>query len=116
MEEKTMFNAWIVGLAGIWMVIAPFVPMSLTGNAWNDWIVGIIAAVVGFSMASEQGWQRWLAGFVGLWLVASGFIPMLRLQGGMYTNDIAAGILLVIAGFSATRHHHVTLPTAHGAH
>jgi SPW repeat len=111
-----MFNAWIVGLAGIWMVIAPFVPMSLYGNAWNDWIVGVIVAVLGFSLP-DHGWQRWLAGFVGLWLIASGFIPGLRLTGGMYTNDIVAGILLIIAGFSATRPHHVVaMPPPHGAH
>ncbi len=110
-----MFNAWIVGLAGIWMVIAPFVPMSLYGSAWNDWVVGVIAAVLGFSMPSSQGWPRWLAGFVGLWLVAAGFIPGLRLQGGMYTSDIVAGILLIVAGFSATRHQHMAMPHPHGA-
>lgn len=110
-----MFNAWIVGLLGIWMVIVPFVPMSLYGNAWNDWIVGVIAAVLGFSMPADQGWRRYLAGIVGLWLIASGFIPSLRLAAGMYTNDIVAGILLIIAGFAATRHHHVPM-APHTAH
>jgi hypothetical protein len=33
----------------------------------------------------------------------------------MYTNDIILGILLIIAGFSATRHHHVPM-TTHTAH
>jgi hypothetical protein len=106
-----MFNAWIVGLVGIWMVIAPFVPMGLYGNAWNDWIGGVIVAVLGFSMPADHGWRRYLAGVVGLWMIASGFIPGLRLAGGMFTNDIILGILLIIAGFSATRHHHTPMTT-----
>jgi hypothetical protein len=110
-----MVNAWIIGLFGIWMVIAPFFSMSLSWNAWNDGIVGIIVAVLGFSMASDHVWQRVLAGIVGLWLLVSGFVPALRLGQGLTTNDLIAGILLVIAGVTATRHHQQVMAPPHAA-
>jgi uncharacterized membrane protein YqaE (UPF0057 family) len=111
-----MVNAWIVGLLGIWMAISPFFSMTLTGNAWNDGVVGVIVAVLGFSMASSHAWQRTLAGVVGLWLLASAFPPGLRLGSGMMTNDIIMGVLLIIAGFSATGRHAPMVAPPRGAH
>lgn len=101
-----MWNALIVGLIGIWMVIAPFATMSSGGNAVNDWIVGIVAAILGFSISAEHAWQRPLAGIVGIWLFISGFIASLHMGRGLQTNDIVMGILLIIAGFAAMSHHH----------
>ncbi len=111
-----MFNAWIVGLAGIWMIVAPFVPMTASGNMWNDFVTGFIAAVLGFSMVGE-GWRQALAGIVGILLIGAGFVPALRMTSGMYTVDVVGGILLVIAGFAATRHHHLAIgDQPHAAH
>lgn len=49
---------WIFVLAGIWLIIAPFVlDYSQTTSAlWNDIIVGIIVAIVaifGYSQKTE---------------------------------------------------------------
>lgn len=111
-----MFNAWIVGLLGIWAIIAAFVPMTATGNAWNDWIVGVVVAIAGFTMSGEHQWQRWTAGVVGVWLFVSGFIPGLRLGAGLVTNNIIVGILLIVAGFAAMRHHHAAMTPPQVAH
>ncbi len=105
-----MLNAWIIGLLGIWMVIAPFAGLGSYGNAWNNWIVGVVAAVLGFSMAANRTWERPLSGVVGLWLFISGFIPALTVGGGMLANDIIMGVLLIVAGFAATRSHALTVP------
>ena len=100
-----MFNAWIIGLLGIWMVIASFTAMSTYANGWNDWIVGIISIVLGFSISRDHMWQRGLAGVVGIWLFISGFIPSLRFGHSLIGNDVIVGILLIIAGFAAMTHH-----------
>ena len=113
-----MLNAWFIGLIGIWLVIAPFVHMTAIGDAWNQWVFGVIVAILGFSMIGEdRRWQAPLAGIVGVWLFIAGFIPRLRLGDSLMTNDVIIGILLIIAGFAATGGHHHALPappqTAH---
>jgi hypothetical protein len=111
-----MVNAWVIGLLGIWMVITPFATMSLYANTWNDWIVGVVAAILGFAMAGDKTWQGSISGVVGIWLFISGFIPVLRVGNGLLSNDLAMGVLLIIAGFAATRHQHPMIAPPHGAH
>lgn len=113
-----MWNAWIVGLVGVWMFIAPFVSLSTRATTWNDWIFGVVAALVGFSMSADNVWQRPLAGLVGVWLFISGFIAALHVGGGLQSNDIVVGILLVIACFGAMTHHphHAGHAPMQGAH
>ena len=49
-------QGWISGVLGIWMVISAFIPALLqgTGVYWNDIIIGVIIAIVGFSAAARR--------------------------------------------------------------
>ncbi|HET7584588.1 MAG TPA: SPW repeat protein [Gemmatimonadaceae bacterium] len=96
-----MLSGWITGILGIWMVIVPFLGFEPMGNAWNDWIVGVIVAIAGFSMARARPWQGWIAGIVGVWLFIAGFVPGLREGVGLYWNDILVGITFIVTGFAA---------------
>jgi hypothetical protein len=96
-----MWTGWVIGVLGIWMVITPFLGFAMLGNAWNDWAVGVVCAVLGFAMTGSRAWQGWLAGIVGVWLFVAGFIPGLRSYAGLYWNDILVGIAFIIFGFSA---------------
>lgn len=48
---------WIFVLAGIWLIIAPFVIgySSTVSALWNDIVVGIIVAVVAIFGYSQKG-------------------------------------------------------------
>jgi uncharacterized membrane protein YuzA (DUF378 family) len=76
-----MWNGWIVGLAGVWAFVAPFVGLHPMGYTWSDWIVGAVAAVFGFTMMSERPAESWIAGLVGVWMFIAGFIPVLAIFG-----------------------------------
>ncbi len=105
-----MFSAWIVGLAGIWMFITPFIGFTSLGYAWIDWIVGVVVAIFGFSMVSRAPWQGWVAGVAAVWLFVSGFIPGLLVTPGVWWNDLVIGVVFAICGFAALG---VRRPTTH---
>ena len=96
-----MWQAWVNGILGIWLVIAAFLNFAPKGNLWDNLIVGVIVAVLGFTMVKAKPWQGWLAGIVGLWLVVAAFIPGLQAHTGNLWNDLICGILVIIAGFGA---------------
>ncbi len=96
-----MWQGWTNGIIGVWLFIAAFLSFTPQGNMWNLLIIGIVAAIVGFTMVKEKPWQAWLTGIVGIWLIIAAFIPGLTMQLGNEWNAIISGILLMIGGFSA---------------
>lgn len=96
-----MWQAWVNGILGIWLVIAAFLNFAPTGNMWDNLIVGIIVGILGFTMVKVKPWQGWLAGIVGIWLIIAAFIPGLQAHTGNLWNDLISGILVIIAGFGA---------------
>ncbi len=45
-----MWRNWIIGLLGIWMIIASF---TISGNIINELVIGIAVAVLGFWTAVQ---------------------------------------------------------------
>ena len=55
---RASWASWLNGLAGIWMIIAPFIlNYSRTAAFWNEIIVGIVVAVLAF--ANVQSYTRY---------------------------------------------------------
>ncbi|MFW6147105.1 MAG: SPW repeat domain-containing protein [Thermodesulfobacteriota bacterium] len=96
-----LWQAWAIGILGIWLFIAAFLSFPAMGNLWNNLIVGIITAIAGFTIIKQKIWQGWTAGILGIWLVIAAFIPVLQTYMGNMWNGIIVGILLMIAGFGA---------------
>jgi uncharacterized membrane protein len=46
-----MWQNWIIGLLGIWMIVASF---TISGNLVNELIVGIAVAILGFWTAMQS--------------------------------------------------------------
>jgi len=44
-KKNTMWQGWITGSLGIWLIIASFV---FSGNVFNELGVGVTVAVIGF--------------------------------------------------------------------
>jgi uncharacterized membrane protein len=93
-------------LAGIWLIIAPFV--LLYGNSTariNDIVLGIVIGVFALIRAFVPGfqtvWLSWLNALWGIWLIIGSFF--LAYAGQARTNDIILGIIVLILGlWSAT--------------
>jgi hypothetical protein len=95
-----MRTAATLALLGLWMVGAPFIPMSVDGKFLTDLVVGVIVTNAGVMMASGEGWVRYLTTGTGLWIAISSFIPRM-LASGMTKNGVIAGILLLVASVGA---------------
>ena len=111
-----MWQAWTNAILGMWLFVAAFLSFSPLGNLWDNLIVGVIAASVGFSMYKEKAWQGWLAIIMGIWLVIAAFIPILQAHTGNLWNDMLSGVLLMVAGFGAMQSdsmHHSDHQVAH---
>ena len=98
-----MWQAWTNGILGIWVVIAAFLNFTPSMNVWNDLVIGIVVAYVGYTIVKVKSWQGWLGVIMGLWLVVSVFFPTLLSGAGYLWNDLLSGILIMIAGFGALK-------------
>jgi SPW repeat-containing protein len=92
-------------LAGIWLIIAPFVLGYRGGDPiWNDVVFGAIVAILGLvrvSGAYRAAELSWVNAIVGAWIFVSAF--WLDASGTASANDIIFGIVVfVLALASAT--------------
>ena len=94
-------KAWINGILGTWLIVAAFLNFIPVGNMWDNLIVGIIVAIVGFMMVKDKAWQGWTSGILGVWLIIAAFIPALQQTTGNMWNDLIVGVIIAIAGYAA---------------
>jgi hypothetical protein len=94
-------------LAGIWLIIAPFVLGYDNGDPyWNDIVFGAIVAVLAFARvagAYRATWMSSLNMLIGAWIFISAFWLDNTANAG--TNDIILGaivFLLALVSASAT--------------
>jgi len=50
MERGIMWQAWMTGVLGVWLIIASF---TINGNIMNELIVGVTIAILGFWSAAR---------------------------------------------------------------
>lgn len=92
-------------LAGIWLIIAPFV-LGYTGGdpIFNDVVFGALIALVGLARVSgayRETWLSWLNAVFGIWVFAAAF--WIDDSGQAVGNDIILGVIVfVLAVASAT--------------
>lgn len=94
----------LVFLAGVWLVLAPFVldyPDGRFDGRWNDWVVGAAIAVVAVvRMVSPNRTVAFGLINVGLgaWLVAAPFVLFYnedRVAAAASINDIVVGFVVI---------------------
>ncbi len=97
--------SWLVALAGLWEVVAPFVLGYTTGIAmYNAIIVGIVLIILGVwaALSSNSGADRtlnWVSAVVGLWLILSPFVLGFSITSvTAMTDAIIVGIIVIILG------------------
>ncbi|MGE5297548.1 MAG: SPW repeat protein [Acidobacteriaceae bacterium] len=101
MSKNTLSG--IIILAGIWLIIAPFVLgfRAFGVSPTNDVIVGILAIIFGgVRMMSDDRmtWPSWLSLLLGIWLIIAPFVLKYSSTSRVVTNDIILGIVVGILG------------------
>src|SRR5262245_24199185 len=100
MKEATMkASGTVIGALGLWIIVAGILGRGAEANVVNAWIVGVIVAVEGFSIAGVARINGLVAGILGLWLIVSSFIPTLRAGPGVRYDDFFVGVVLAFTGF-----------------
>jgi uncharacterized membrane protein HdeD (DUF308 family) len=93
---------FLIGCLGLWMVLAPYIGLTPTDHAWNNWIVGVV--IVAASLVEVQKRQSGATAVVlilGIWLVLSGFVPTLHQGTIRDANDLIVGVMMLSCGAAA---------------
>jgi SPW repeat-containing protein len=87
-------------LAGIWLIIAPFVLGYGGGDPyWNDIVFGAIVVVLAGVRALgayRQAWMSWLNMLIGAWVFISAF--WLDATARASWNDVILGAIIFVLG------------------
>jgi SPW repeat len=85
-------------LAGIWLIIAPWVlGYSQSDPRWNDVVFGIIVGVLALirvSGAYRADWLSWINALIGIWLIVAAFT--IDQSSVAAWNDIILGIIVFL--------------------
>lgn len=90
-------------VAGIWMILAPFLLgyAAITAAVWNDVIIGLAVAVLaGTRLAKplEREGASWTNLVLGLWLIAAPFALGYAATAAALWNDIVIGVVVAALG------------------
>ena len=93
---------WIMALAGIWAIIAPFALhyVGTTTALWNDMIVGVVVLLLAVLAAVVQDNDNvrnldWVNAVLGVWLILSPFILGYSVLMAAMWSDIITGVVIV---------------------
>jgi hypothetical protein len=94
-EQQSIGASWLNIVAGIWLIIAPFVLGYFNGTArtndiWLGIIVGVLAII---HLASRAVWSSWLNVIAGIWLIIAPFVLQYPGVTALW-NDVILGILV----------------------
>lgn len=96
-----MWQAWINGSLGLWLIIIAFLQMKNVDCVLNNLFIGIISAIVGWLMKEIRPWQGWSSIVLGGWLIVTLSISDILIGRYHQWNLSFVGVLLAISGFTA---------------
>ncbi len=105
-REQVMTASGLDVLAGIWILISPFVlrfmpHQATTNNVILGIVIGILAAIR-FSGAYGQSWLSWINVILGIWVLITPWVLRFSHFRTATTNNVIMGIIVIIlAGWSA---------------
>ncbi len=99
---------WIIALAGLLAVIAPFVLgfSVFTATLWSNIIVGILLIVFGVwaAVSDRMSTDRtldWINAVLGLWLLVSPFVLRSATDLAALWSDVILGVVALVLGVVA---------------
>jgi hypothetical protein len=99
-----LWKSTIVGLSGLWLLVAAFIVPAGPPAVYNYWLVGLIATNAAIAFSGNRRWERPLAAGVAIWLFISGFVPTMLSGRPLRMNELVVGVVLLVAAVSANLH------------
>ncbi len=91
-----MWQAWMNGLLGVWLAVAPFTGLGIPSARLNNILTGGIILTVAVFYVSGNSWKRWLNIIAGAWIVTSAFFAPF-IEGELYLlNNLISGLLVAL--------------------
>ena len=95
--------SWLVALAGVWLVLSPFI-LGYSGTTvamWNAIIIGLALIVVEVWAANTESvtvdkYLDWVSAVLGLWLILSPFILGFSALVMAMWNFIIIGVVVIV--------------------
>jgi hypothetical protein len=118
MRETVRWTSGVNVVAGLWLIIAPFVLGydQIQAALWNDVLVGIVVAGLAVARLARPLMSpslSWINAVLGLWLILAPFVlgyggavevealatagPVGGAQAAMW-NDIIVGVIVLVLG------------------
>lgn len=115
MEGQARTLSGLNVLAGIWLIISPFVlHYSSTGNVWQEVIFGIVVGILGIVRlaAPNVSWPSWINLIIGLWMIIAPWT--MATTNAAKWSEVITGIIIAALAYSSglitveshTTHHH----------
>ena len=100
MRSRVIFFSLLNVLAGLWLLVAPYVLSYEPGSAAyaNDLLVGAAIAVLAAVRvlgAYQSAWISWIVALLGVWLIVAPFVLNYYQSNPRY-NDIITGAFVVV--------------------
>lgn len=113
MENEARTLSGINVLAGIWLIVAPFVlNYASSGNKWQEVIFGAIIAILGLvrMAAPSVAWPSWANLLAGIWLIIAPWTISGTTTSARW-NEVIVGIIVAALAWgsgaiTANAHHH----------
>lgn len=118
-EARTLSGLNI--LAGIWLIIAPFVlNYASSGNKWQEVVFGAIIAILGVIRlaASNVAWPSWINLLAGIWIIIAPWAISNTTTAARW-NEVIIGIMVAVLAWGSgaitvkSHHHGGQQPQAH---
>ncbi len=104
MKTAKILN-WLVVVAGVWEVVAPFILgyAAISGALWDAIIIGVVLIILGAwaALAGQDSTVKllsWINAVLGLWLVIAPFIISYSSVVAAMWNDIIVGVVVIVLG------------------
>lgn len=97
---------WVTGILGLWIALAGIIGFNPGFTFWDNLIVGIVIAALGFSMVRMAPPRGWITGILGLWVLVAGCIYLFQSGVALFWNNLITGVVIAItaAAVSASGH------------
>lgn len=115
MEARIRSLNVVTVLAGIWLIVSPFIlGYNSTGNTSQQIVFGAIVTVLGLvhMAVPNVAWPSWINFIIGLWIIVAPWT--MATSAAARWNEVITGIIVAVFAYSSSAvtvhrphmHHH----------